>query len=149
MLCILGLLFCFLLIAPKAVFYASQVIKLFSCWSILQAERLYKIPTTVMYLPIPSAGRKSLLVTNWMNSSGFFFFLDKARNTKMIYGNIVAVEVATFRWGTLTSSQVNFLTVASRSIKTLCPCLEFKEEISSCHSSKSWKYCAFRTHFPE
>lgn len=32
--------FCFLLIAPKEVLCASQVIKLYSCWSILQAERI-------------------------------------------------------------------------------------------------------------
>lgn len=43
MLPILGLHFCFLFIAPKAVLYASQVIKLFSCWSTLQAERLKNI----------------------------------------------------------------------------------------------------------
>lgn len=77
------------------------------------------------------------------------FLPDKTRNAKKIYDNIVVVEMVIFRWGTVTSSQVNFLTVVSRSTKILCPCLVFPEELSSCHISKLLKYCTFRTHFPE
>lgn len=93
-------IFCFLLIPPKAVLYASQIIKLFSHWSILQGERL---KMTLVYVPIPSAGRRSLSVTNYKNLSDFF-----SRNTEMNYGNIVVVEMVIFRWLPVSSSQVNF-----------------------------------------
>lgn len=54
-------IFSFLLIAPKAVLCASQVIKLFSHWSVQRGERL---KMTLVCVPVLSVGRRSLPVTN-------------------------------------------------------------------------------------
>lgn len=76
----------------------------------------------------------------------FFFFL---MNVRMIYGNIVVVEMIIIRWLTLSSSQVNFLTTANRSTVVLSSWLGFPEDIFNCHVNESWKYSTLRTCFSE
>lgn len=77
------------------------------------------------------------------------FFWLFSRDTKTIYGNTVAVEMVISRWLTVSSSQVNFLTVANWSTVVLSSWLGFSGETFNCHVNKPWKYCTFRTCFPE